>query len=44
MSLEKMKAGEILEVLIDYKEALESIPKFVEKKNQKHLSTEPFED
>ena len=39
-----MKAGEILEVLVDHKEALESVPKLVKKKKQKHLITETFED
>jgi TusA-related sulfurtransferase len=39
-----MKTGEILEVLVDHEDALESVPKFVKNKKQKHLSTEPFED
>ncbi len=39
-----MKAGEILEVLVDRKEALDSVPKLVKKNKQKHLNTESFED
>ena len=42
--LGKMKPGQILKVVCDYKPATESTPRYVAKTKHKHLGTEEDED